>query len=66
MKIGAGIVQLVYRRGYGLDDRGSVLGGVSDGLFSLRQRVQTGSGSHPASYAVGTGISFLGGKAAGT
>jgi len=24
-------------------------------IFSLRHRVQTGSGAHPASYSVGTG-----------
>jgi len=28
-------------------------------------RVQTGSGANPASYPIGTGDSFLGGKAAG-
>jgi hypothetical protein len=28
--------------------------------------VQTGSGVHPTSYPMGTGGSFLGGKAAGT
>jgi hypothetical protein len=32
--------------------------------FSLH-RVQTGSGAHPASYPVGTGTCFTGGKAAG-
>jgi len=34
-------------------------------MFSLRRRVQTGSGAHPASYEVGTGRSFPGRKAAG-
>jgi hypothetical protein len=34
------------------------------GNFSLHHRVQTGSGAHPASYAMGTGGSFPGGKAA--
>jgi len=29
-------------------------------------RVQTGSGAHPASYPMGTGGSFLGGKVAGS
>jgi len=32
------------------------------GNFSLRHRVQTGSGTHPASYPTGTRGSFLGGK----
>jgi hypothetical protein len=27
---------------------------VLAGIFSLRRRVQTGSGAHPASYAMGT------------
>jgi hypothetical protein len=35
------------------------------GNFSLRQRVQTGSGAHLASYPMGTKGSFLGSKAAG-
>jgi hypothetical protein len=39
--------------GYGLDDRG------------VGVRVQTGSGTHPASYPIGTGGSFPEGKAAG-
>jgi hypothetical protein len=34
------------------------------GNLSLHHRVQTGSGAHPASYPMGTGISFPGGKAA--
>jgi hypothetical protein len=33
--------------------------------FSLRQRVQNGSGAHPASYPMGTRDSFPGSKAAG-
>jgi hypothetical protein len=33
--------------------------------FSLLPVVQTDSGAHPASYPVGTGDSFPGGKAAG-
>jgi hypothetical protein len=52
--------------GYGLDDWGSrvrFLAGV--GNFSLHHRVQNGSGAHPASYPMGTGSSFPGGKAAG-
>jgi hypothetical protein len=51
--------------GYGLDDRGSgirLLAGA--GNFSLLHRVQTRSRAHPASYPMGTGGSFPGGKAA--
>jgi len=35
------------------------------GNFSLNYRVQNGSEAHPASYLMGTGGSFPGGKAAG-
>jgi hypothetical protein len=52
--------------GYGLDDQ--MIGiqfPVGAGNFSLRHRSQTGSGSHPASYPVGTGGAFSRGKAAG-
>jgi hypothetical protein len=35
------------------------------GNFSLHHRVQNGSGAHPASYPMGNGGSFPGGKAAG-
>jgi hypothetical protein len=34
------------------------------GILPLRHRVQTGSGAHTASYTMGTGDSFSGGKAA--
>jgi hypothetical protein len=34
------------------------------GNFSLRHRLQNGSGAHPASYAMGTRGSYPGGKAA--
>jgi hypothetical protein len=52
--------------GYGLDDRGSrVRFPAGAGNFSLHHRVQNGYGAHPASYPMGTGGSFLGGKAAG-
>jgi hypothetical protein len=50
---------------YGLDDR--IIGvriPVGAGNFSLRHRVQTGSGAHPVSYPMGTRGSFPGGKAA--
>jgi hypothetical protein len=47
--------------GYGLDDRGSrVRFPAEAGNFSLHRRVQNGSGTHPASYAMGTRGSFLG------
>jgi hypothetical protein len=49
----------------GLDDRGSrVRFPAKAGSYSLRHRVQTGSGDHPASYPRGTGYYFLGNKAA--
>jgi hypothetical protein len=52
--------------GYGLDDRMigvRFLAGA--GNFSLRHRVQNGSGAHSASYPMGTEVSFHVGKAAG-
>jgi hypothetical protein len=52
--------------GYWLDDR--MIGirfPAGAGNFSLRHRVQTGSGVHPASYPVGTGGSLAGCKTAG-
>jgi hypothetical protein len=48
----------------GLDDRAievRSLTGAED--FSCSPCVQTGSGAHPASYSMGTGGSFPGGKA---
>jgi hypothetical protein len=45
--------------GYWLDCRGSIPAGTID--FSLLQSVQTGSGAHVASYALGTG-GFIPGK----
>jgi hypothetical protein len=51
--------------GYGMDDRVSrVRIPAGAGNYSLRHRVQNGSGAHPASYPVGTRGSFTGGKAA--
>jgi len=47
------------RLGYGLDDRGSILGKGTD--FSLRHRVQRGSAAHPTSYPMGIAGSFSGG-----
>jgi hypothetical protein len=50
--------------GNGLDDRGSrVRFPAGAGNFSLHNRVQNGSGAHPASYPMGTRGSFSGGKA---
>jgi hypothetical protein len=52
--------------GYGLDDPMTGFRFPEGaGNFSLRHHVQTGSGVHPASYPMGTGSSFTGGKAAG-
>jgi hypothetical protein len=52
--------------GYGLDDRGSRVRFPSGARnFSLHHRVQNSSGTHPASYPMGTRASFPGGKAAG-
>jgi hypothetical protein len=51
--------------GYGLDDRGSEFESRLEQEFSLLRVVQTGSGAHPASYPMGTGPCFSGGKAAG-
>jgi hypothetical protein len=46
--------------GYGLDSQGWIPGRGKN--FSLLHKVQTCSGSHPASYPVSTGGSFSGGK----
>jgi hypothetical protein len=49
---------------YGPDDRAIEVRspkGAED--FSSSCCIQTGSGAHPASYAMGTGASFPGGKA---
>jgi hypothetical protein len=51
--------------GYRLDNRGSRVrfpAGAENS--SLHHRIQYDSGAHPASYPMGTGGSFLGGKAA--
>jgi hypothetical protein len=50
--------------GYRLDGRGSVPGRGTD--FSILHSAHTGSGSHPASYPMGTGALFLGIKRPGT
>jgi hypothetical protein len=50
--------------GYRLDDRAiEVLSPAGANDFSSSLCVQTGSGVHPASYAMGTGGPFTGGKA---
>jgi hypothetical protein len=48
---------------YGLDDRAIEVRSPTGADFSSSPCVQTGSGAHPASYPVGTGGSFPGGKA---
>jgi hypothetical protein len=52
--------------GYRLDDRGArVRFPAGAGNFSFHYRVQNGSGAHPASYPMGTTVSFPRGKAVG-
>jgi hypothetical protein len=52
--------------GYGVDDWGSKVRFPAEaGNFSLRHRVQTGSGLHPASYSMGTRSCLLEAKSAG-
>jgi hypothetical protein len=52
--------------GYGLDDRGfRVRFPAEAGNFSLHYRVQNCSGTHQASYPMGTRGSFIGSGAAG-
>jgi hypothetical protein len=47
--------------GYGLDDRGSVPDRGNDRIFSLRNRLQTDSGVHPASLIkMATGVKAAG------
>jgi hypothetical protein len=56
---------VVVALGYGLDDRGSrVRFPAGAGNFSPHHRVQNSSGAYPASYLMGTRVSFPGGKAA--
>jgi hypothetical protein len=47
--------------GYGLDEKGSIPGRGE--RFTSQLLSQSGYGAHPASYPMGTGSSFLGGKA---
>jgi len=54
-----------YRLGYGVDDRVKFPAGAMMWFFSLDHHVQTGSGTHPASYPSCAGRSFRGGKPAG-
>jgi hypothetical protein len=58
----AGITQRVQWLGYELDNWSSITG--KGRVFSLRPRVQTGSGAHPDSHSMSTGGSFHGDKAA--
>jgi hypothetical protein len=51
--------------GYRLEDGGVKVQVPVRQEFSLLHAVQTGSGVHPTSYTMGTGGSFLRGKAAG-
>jgi hypothetical protein len=60
--IGAVVAQWL---GYGLDDSGSVPGRGKEEISFLYHSVQTGSGSHPASYSLGTVGSFPENKVAG-
>jgi hypothetical protein len=55
---------VVIATAYGLDDRGVEFESRWGQGFSLLHIVQTGSGAHLASYPMGTGGSFPGGKAA--
>jgi hypothetical protein len=48
---------------YGLDDRAIEVRSLTGTDFSSSPCIQTGSGAHPASYPMGTGGSFPGGKA---
>jgi hypothetical protein len=48
---------------YGLDDRAIEVRSPTGADFSSSPCVQTGFGAHPASYPMGTGDSFPGGKA---
>jgi len=50
---GGGVPNSVQRLSYGLDDRGSFPGRGGDRIYSLRHRIQTDSGAHPASYPMG-------------
>jgi len=59
---GAGVAQR-YSAGLGAGWSGFLVP-VGAGNFSLHEVVQTGSGTHPASYPMGTRGSFPGGKAA--
>jgi hypothetical protein len=48
---------------YGLDDRAIEVRSLTGADSSSSPCIQTGSGAHPTSYPMGTGGSFLGGKA---
>jgi hypothetical protein len=60
------IIRLLILFGCGLDDRGSMVWFLEGaGNLSSHHRVQTGSGTHPASYQMGTRGFFSRGKVAG-
>jgi hypothetical protein len=62
---GAGIAQSVWRLATGCSAEESEFKCLYGQEYSLLHVVQIGSGAHPASYPMGTGNSFPGGKAAG-
>jgi len=61
----AGVAQPLKGLGYRLDGQGSILSRVREGFFSVRYRIQTGSGAYPLSYPMGTGSTFPRSKATG-
>jgi hypothetical protein len=64
-EIESSAISLFIATGYGLDDQGvGVRVPVGARIFTFHL-VQTGSWDRPASYPMGTGSSFVGGKAAG-
>jgi hypothetical protein len=64
MNAGAGIAQSVQRLDMGWTTEGSDFESRSGKQFSPLRLVQTGFGARPVFYPMGTGESFLGGKAA--
>jgi hypothetical protein len=63
--VAAGVAESLYRLRLRLKDRGSILSKSYDGIFPLRQRAQTDSEAHSASYQMGTEGSYPGGKSIG-
>jgi hypothetical protein len=61
-----GIAQSVYGLGYCLESQGIGIRFPAEATdFSLPHRYQTGSGAHPASFAMSTGSFYREGKVAG-